>query len=197
MRDPDIRAAVKNNLLTPVFVGPSTLIVEELGLRHGAGRIDIAVINGEFHGYELKSDQDTLRRLPKQIVVYNSVFDRVTLIATRHHIAQATEMIPDWWGVIVAEDQVDGKINFKTIRSGSKNSSVSAHAIAKLLWRDEALQLLDKIGAINGMRSKSRGKIYGRIIELIDLPQLQDFVRNQLKSRKDWRSAEQQRQCDD
>ena len=196
MRDPEIRGAVKNILLAPFFLDPDTLIVEELGLRHGAGRIDIAVINGEFHGYELKGDQDTLRRLPRQIAVYNSVLDRVTLIVTRHHVAQATEMVPDWWGIILAETQLECAIDFKTIRSGTKNSSVSAIAVAKLLWRDEALQLLAELGAIDGMRSKPRGKIYSRIIDLIDLPQLQDSVRNRLKSRKDWRSAGQQRPCD-
>ena len=187
---------MKNILLAPLFFDPNTLIVEELGLRHGAGRIDIAVINGEFHGYELKSDQDTLRRLPRQIAVYNSVLDRVTLIVTRHHVAQATEMIPDWWGIILAESLIEREITFTIIRSGTKNSSVSPIAVAKLLWRDEALQLLTELGAIDGMRSKPRRKIYSRIIELIDLPQLQDSVRNQLKSRKDWRSAGQQTPCD-
>src|ERR1700730_4661552 len=196
MRDPEIRGAVMNILLAPFFFDPDTLIVEELGLRHGAGRIDIAVINGECHGYEVKSDQDTLRRLPRQVGIYDSVLDRVTLVVTGHHVAQATEMVPDWWGIILAEGQLDGEINFKTIRSGTKNSSVSAIAVAKLLWRDEALQLLAELGAIEGMRSKPRRKIYSRIIDLIDLPRLQESVRNQLKSRKDWRSARLQRPCD-
>jgi hypothetical protein len=191
MRDPEIRSAVKSILLAPFFSDSNTLIVEELGLRHGAGRIDIAVINGEFHGYELKSDKDTLRRLPGQIAVYNSVLDRVTLIVTQHHVAQATEMIPNWWGIILAEGQLPGEINFKTIRTGTRNSSVSPLAVAKLLWREEALQLLAELGAIDGMRSKPRRKIYSRIVELTDLSQLQDSVRNQLKSRKDWRSAGQ------
>ncbi len=196
MRDPEIRDAVKNILLAPFFADPNTLIVEELGLRHGAGRVDIAVINGELHGYELKSDQDTLRRLPKQITVYNSVLDRVTLIVTPHHVAQATELIPDWWDVTLAESQRGGEINFRTVRAGGKNPAVSALAIAKLLWRDEALQLLAALGAADGMRSKPRRILYSRIIELCDLPQLQASVRNQLKSRKDWRSAEQQKLCD-
>jgi hypothetical protein len=196
MRDPEIRGAVKNTLLLPFFSDPNTLIVEELGLRHGAARVDIAVINGELHGYELKSDQDTLKRLPAQAATYNSVLDRITLILTPHHVDQATEMIPDWWGIILAEGQLEDEINLRTIRSGAKNPSVSAIAIARLLWRDEALQLLAELGAIDGMRSKPRTRIYSRIIELIALPQLQDSVRNQLKSRKDWRSAAQRRPCD-
>src|SRR5713101_6333616 len=139
MRDPEIRGAVKNILLAPFFFDANTLIVEELGLRHGAGRVDIAVINGEFHGYELKSDRDTLRRLPKQIAVYSSVLDRVTLVVTSHHVAQATQMIPEWWDIVLAESQPADEINFRAIRTGANNPAVSALAIAKLLWRDEAL----------------------------------------------------------
>ena len=105
MRDPDLRDAVKHVLLAPFYSDPDTLIVEELSLRHGAGRIDIAVILGELHGYELKSDQDTLRRLPKQVAVYNSVLDRITLVVTPQHVAQATEMIPEWWDIMLAQGQ--------------------------------------------------------------------------------------------
>ena len=149
MRDLEIRGAVKNILLLPFFSDPNTLIVEELGLRHGAARVDIAVINGELHGYELKSDQDTLKQLTAQAAIYNSVLDRITLIVTPHHVDQATAMIPDWWGIILAEGQLEDEINFRTIRSATKNPSVSAIAIAKLLWRDEALQLLGELGAID------------------------------------------------
>jgi hypothetical protein len=36
-----------------------TRVVEEMGIWAGSVRVDIAVINGEFHGFELKSDRDT------------------------------------------------------------------------------------------------------------------------------------------
>jgi hypothetical protein len=55
-------------------------IIEELGVVHGKSRIDIAVINGLMHGYEIKSDKDTLQRLPEQMNMYNSVFNKVTLV---------------------------------------------------------------------------------------------------------------------
>lgn len=191
MRDPELRAAVKDTLLAPFYSDPNTLIIEELGLKHGSGRVDIAVINGELHGYELKSDQDTLRRLPKQVAVYTSVLDRITLVVTPHHIVQAIEMVPEWWDIMLAEIQAAGNIRFQAVRTGQENPSLSALAIAKLLWRDEALQLLEILGAAEGIRSKPRRIIYARLVEVLDLDQVRACVRNLLKIRKDWRFAEQ------
>ena len=53
------------------------LIIEELGVNHGSARADIAAVNGILHCYEIKSDRDTLLRLPGQIKAYNAVFDQV------------------------------------------------------------------------------------------------------------------------
>ena len=67
--------------------------------------------------------------------------------------------------------------------------AVSALAIAKLLWRDEALQFLEVIGAADGLKSKPRRIIYNRLVDVVDLASLQGRVRDQLRSRQDWRPA--------
>ena len=60
--DKIIRAALKGEL-ERLHAGDDKLrIVEEFGIEHGAIRIDIAVVNGLLHGYEIKSDRDTLLR---------------------------------------------------------------------------------------------------------------------------------------
>lgn len=188
--DPELRNAVKRSVLGPLCTDPTTLVIDELGLRHGAARIDIAVVNGDLHGYELKSDHDNLRRLSRQADVYNSVLDRITLVVTEHHFTQATQMIPSWWDVLLADNANAGDITFRIIREGGMSPDISALAVAKLLWRDEALQLLEALGAAEGLRSKPRRIIYGRLVELLDLHQIRTCVRNQLRARKDWRFGE-------
>ena len=79
MNDPRLRRALKSKVLARYAKDPDTRIVDELGLRHGIARVDIAVVNGIIHGYELKSDKDNLKRLPHQIQIYGSVLDKVTL----------------------------------------------------------------------------------------------------------------------
>jgi hypothetical protein len=48
-------------------------MLDEFGLEHGEVRVDVAVINGELHGYEIKSERDTLERLPRQVKAYSAV----------------------------------------------------------------------------------------------------------------------------
>src|ERR1700730_15998927 len=115
MRDFEIRGAARNTLLAPFLNDPDVLVVEELGLRHGAGRVDIAVINGELHGYELKSDQDTLKRLPQQIAIYGSVLDRVSLVVTSEHLLQAEKLVPWWWEIILADRAIEGIVTFSVV----------------------------------------------------------------------------------
>nr|MBA2702680.1 sce7726 family protein [Blastocatellia bacterium] len=85
MNDKQLRHAVKTKVLERYAGDPETRILDELGLRHGAARIDIAVVNGILHGFELKSDMDSLKRLPHQVQIYSSVLDKVTLVVGRRH----------------------------------------------------------------------------------------------------------------
>ncbi|WP_168198409.1 sce7726 family protein [Crassaminicella thermophila] len=74
--DPDIRELLlKKFLKTKAFISdPTTKLIHEMDVCFGTSRIDIAVINGKIHGYEIKSEQDTLDRLPAQIESYNKIF---------------------------------------------------------------------------------------------------------------------------
>jgi len=102
MRDRDVREAVRAYLYDAHKADRETLIVEEMGVWSGTVRIDIAVINGELSGFELKSDRDKLDRLPLQAKVYSKVFDRVTLVVGARHVRKALPLIPEWWSVLIA-----------------------------------------------------------------------------------------------
>ena len=84
-----IRFALKEDLRRRYARNKKLRIIEELGVQHGTARIDIAVVNGTMHGYEIKSDQDTLKRLPEQMDIFNSVFDKMTLIVGKNHLYEA------------------------------------------------------------------------------------------------------------
>lgn len=163
-------------------------IIEELGLRHGNSRIDIAVVNGIMDGYEIKSDQDTLLRLPEQINSYNKVFDKVTLVVGKSHLHDAIKIIPDWWGVLVAKINSDGQVVFNTIREAEFNVDKNAISIAQLLWREEALKILEETGEAAGLYSKTRDIIYKKLTSVLDQKTLCDKVRETLFVRTDWRS---------
>ena len=164
-------------------------IFEEFGVRHGTARIDIAVINGEMHGYEIKSDRDTLKRLSKQMNEYNAVFDKLTLVVGRRHLYNAINIIPDWWGIMIAKIDTNKKVAFYTIRKADDNPEQVGVSIARLLWRGEALRILEEQNKAIGFRSKPRDLIYKRLANVLDTETLKDQVKyTLLVSRKNWRS---------
>ena len=196
MRDTDIRAALKRKLFSKYKSDPDTAIIEELGVHHGSSRIDLAVVNGMLHGYEFKSERDTLTRFSEQAVAYSAVFDLITLIVAERHLCRAAEIIPDWWGITVARLK-SGRLLFRDLKLPMANPSADPMSIAALLWRDEALSFLDQLGSADGVRSKSRSHIYFKLVERVHIDVLRGRVRERLKEREGWRSAATRQLCGD
>ncbi len=196
--DKAIRPALRENLQKIYGADSTTKIIEELGLKHGEARIDIAVVNGSIHGYELKSDIDTLRRLPEQMSVYNSVLDYVTLVVGKNHLLDAFNMVPEWWGITIAKASTTGdKVSFYCIREADENPYKNSVAIANLLWRDEALCILEEKGEARGVRSKSRQVLYEKLAEVLNQNELRAKVREYLSTRECWRSGVPLMTCGD
>lgn len=197
MNDRIIRTALKQYLSNKYSSNRNALILEELGLKHGRVIIDLVVINDFFHGYELKSNKDTLKRLPEQARIFSSIFDHLTLIVGYRHAYKSIKIVPEWWGIKIAEKDRQGKVKFITLRRNKKNPSPDAFSIVGLLWRDEAISFLDKIDTANGVRSKPKKFIYEKIIEIADLDKIRARVRKQLRNRSNWRVDALQRLNDD
>lgn len=164
-------------------------IFNELAIENGTSRIDIAVVNSLMHGFEIKSDCDTLERLPGQLADYNNVFDKITLIVGKKHLYDAINMIPDWWGVVVAKININNEVIFNRIRDAEINQLQIGPSIARLLWKEEALNILEKYNSSRGVRSKTCELIYERLAGILDMETLKECVRQVLlSSRRDWRS---------
>lgn len=185
MRDRDVRAAVRRHLAEQYQGDPATLIVEEMGIWSGTVRVDIAVINGELWGYELKSERDTLDRLPAQAKLYSQVFDRVTLVVGARHAGAAEDRVPPWWGLTIARGEAD-VVTLKPVRKSQRNPCPDPYLVAQLLWRDEVLAILDKLGLAQGWRSKPVKALHERLAAQLSLRDLGEQVRLALKIRPLW-----------
>src|SRR3989442_10676852 len=128
-----MRGATKQVLLLQHKGDAETVIVEELGIQHGLSRIDLAVVNGELHGFELKRDRDTLARLPEQTETYGRVLDRGTLVIGERHLRRAVEIVPERCGLTVA--RVDApEVHFSDLKVPINNPSLAATCFAMLLF---------------------------------------------------------------
>lgn len=187
MRDVDIRRALNYKLTQKHKSEKDTLIINELAICQGDSRIDLAVINGSFHGYEIKSESDTLERLPKQMEYYNKVFDTITILTASKFLDEIFDIIPKWWGVIQAEMDSDGQVYFYKIRKPKQNLSVDPQSIAQFLWREEAIEILKEKGLHKGFLSKPRTVLWKALAEKLPLNELSDAVRKKMVSRTNWR----------
>ncbi|MFJ5146896.1 sce7726 family protein, partial [Glutamicibacter sp. NPDC088455] len=80
--DIDIRLALDERLQRKHGNDPNVLIRHELGVDMGNRRVDLAVLNGHLAGWEIKSDRDTLLRLPEQADAFSKVMDYLTIVTT-------------------------------------------------------------------------------------------------------------------
>lgn len=189
--DADIRKILYNSfLLDKDFIDePDTVIINELDVCAGVSRVDIAVINGKIHGYEIKSKQDNLERLSSQAESYNCVFDTMTIVTYKSHLEKIKSIVPKWWGIMCIDEKND-KIILKNIRKPKENSNVNIQNVAMLLWKDEMIDLLLNYSDItSGYKNKSRYDLSYMIQKYIDRDTVQEYVRNVLKYRSNWKAV--------
>lgn len=188
MNEADIRRALHDTVITQLFYAdPITRVVDEFVIEHGKHRVDVAAINGEIHGFEIKSVNDNLDRLPEQQHGYNKVFDRMTLVVDERHVEKAVQIVPRWWG-LVSVSLRDGEPTLDEIWSPRKNFDQCPLALAQLLWREEAIAVLQEHHLVFGMRSQTRKKLWKKMATEIPIEKLQESVSRTLKYRRDWRA---------
>lgn len=201
-KDRTIRRALCNKLLIELnqernLTGHPARIFSEFGINHGDVRADVVTVNGIIHGYEIKSDADTLERLPNQVKAYGQVFDKVTLVVGETHIIEALSIIPDWWGVKLAKgDAVNKTVTLTVIREACANQEQDKLAISRLLWKQEAIDILESMGKDRGIRTKRREFVYERLASTLSMIELQGRVKDKLFNRSDWRVDQPLLQCD-
>ncbi len=187
MKDEQIRAAFHSKVLRRHHASADTLVVDELGLKHGRCRADIAVVNGHLNGYEIKSDEDSLVRLDGQVDAYSSVFDRVTAIVGKRHVERVQGQVPCWWGLVVCTAGVRGGVRFSTSRRAHMNPRVDPYAVAQLLWRNEAAEILMGRGVAASVLRSRRSVLYEKLVSVMGIDELRWHVRQRLKQRTNWR----------
>lgn len=183
----EIRLALHSKTLRDFHRCPNTLVIDELGLAHAKARIDIAVINGCVHGYEIKSASDTLSRLPQQLTLYEECLEKLTIVCAGRHVAGVRSIAPKWCGITKVAKGPRGAISFATVREPKRNPNIRAFRLVHLLWRDEAVAILSQLDVPRDLLRAPRKTLYESLAASFSVDELTGFIKQSMVSRQGWR----------
>ena len=127
MHDTEIR-----NHLHAVFDATGIDYVDEVTF--GDRRIDLAaMLDGVLTGIEIKSAQDSLKRLPGQKRRFRSRFRHLVMVTEQKHLAGVLAGLPPWWGIWVADD-ADGVVTLEYLRAARDPHKSKTYLLAQALW---------------------------------------------------------------
>ncbi|GGN64104.1 sce7726 family protein [Oceanobacillus indicireducens] len=185
LNDKGVRKLLDKELQSQYRDDPNTRIINELGINNGKSRVDVAVVNGIIHGYEIKSDYDTLDRLPRQISYYNKLFQRMTIVSSRKYYQQILEMVPKWWGIKIISWDATRLIEK---RKGRKQSTQDKDTLLSLLWKEDLEDFIDVMGYPKKMKKLKKHQLLEIFSREADVYTIQQHVYRSLKTRENWRA---------
>lgn len=182
LRDGDIRRPLHVWLERQHEGCPNTGIIHELRIPRPSARADLAVINGEMVGYEIKSDVDSLARLPRQIRAFNNVFDRSYVVAAEKHVSNVERIIPEWWGIAVPVLDANSG-SFDIFRIAQPNPEPRIDAALYMLRKAEIISILELHDCAKGARGKRHADVVSLAAGSIEETELRSCIRQVLRGR--------------
>lgn len=150
--DPEIRAALVEHL------APTPVRHEVISY---SATIDVLALSPtSMEAFEIKSDSDSVRRLPQQVAGYDLVSPRSWLaVGSRHH-TKAKAMLPDHWGVLVHDGDA-----LHVDREAADNPHLSLPHLIRMVTTRQTL-----------VEAARRAAPLGRPVRTLDVFQLRDHI---------------------
>lgn len=181
MRDYDLRIAITSKIKEDHKGQNDTFLVNELDLAITGARVDLALLNGYFTGYEIKSSQDNLKRLPSQLIAYTKIFDFLFIVTELKHLEAIKRISPDWVGIHTCYF-CDGVLKTQVSREAVLNNSQDGFSLAKLLFKQELISLLEST-SIDFKKSERAWILSEKLASNLEIDELKSLVREKLKQR--------------
>lgn len=130
---------IANKLFLKNHYNSNATVVSEF--RVGSNKADFVIVNGHSVCYEIKTERDTLKRLPEQIKTFSKVFDRVYVVCSNSHLSNVFEMTPDNIGII----ELNQNGTLKEVKKALSNVEMDCDLIISSLRKNEYVYIAEKI----------------------------------------------------
>jgi hypothetical protein len=128
-----LKAAVIDKLYLSSHVDRDAVLVSEMVVDNWSRRADVVLANGKLWCFEIKSEMDSLSRLPGQIDTFARSFEKLIVVVARKFEAAARELLPDGVGLWVEDG--DGILKERVrpkVMALSKEAAIIAMTAAEL-----------------------------------------------------------------
>ncbi|WP_353297606.1 sce7726 family protein [Sulfitobacter pacificus] len=143
--------------------------------RYGSGdrRADFISLTEVAHAFEIKSDFDSLARLPAQMKDYAKTFDLVTVVTTVQHLQKVRKLISKKAGLWLYDAGT-----LSVVRNASRNYRLSKLHLASGCNKDSL------IGALHGAKAAERIEtLQGLAVKKLNIAELRDLFHRELQRR--------------
>lgn len=181
MLDKDMRVIIREHSYWPEH------LIDEVNLDGGKARVDILDINTELLGYEIKSDGDSLARLPSQIKVYNNTLSKVIFVVGDKFVDRAASVVPEFYGILHCYKCPVGIGRLEVIREAKPNPYYSARKSIEVLWKSELSDLILAKGKCPGLFGKRKIWMQKKVTEIYAQAELPRLIAEKMRDRKNWR----------
>jgi len=134
--------------------------------------VDIFCIKGNnLLGLEIKSDTDSLKRLPRQVKNYDKIFDFNIVVITEKWVEKVKDILPKHWGIfLIKEDSCE------IIKSPLVNPNRDEYKLSWLLWKPECRELLKRNNLLRGFSYKAKKYLNKRIASKIKIDNIKEYL---------------------
>ncbi|MDO6840777.1 sce7726 family protein [Paraglaciecola chathamensis] len=186
----DIKALVVERLKVKGILGVGDTLISEFTVDNRSRRTDLLLVReSDIWAVEVKSEFDSLHRLPLQVDKYNAFFDKVIVACAQKHTQEALKITPqnvEIWEITKQQD-------IKIIRRGKIAKVKNKELLLKLFKRSELNKLARKTDADLTFSDK---KELITLLSKVPLKDIRTAVIDSIKSRYKlttyhfWRSIE-------
>lgn len=150
LTDKEIRRALLINLARRANAPLAAL--EEVHVCNSNAIADVVAVYKTMHCYEIKGETDSINRIVRQSHYYDQAFPLISLVTTTNHLRKAQEIVPQHWGIIVAQVVRESTVKFRYVRGATRNAMYSPEIALLSLWRSELIEFAGpKIGTLEKM----------------------------------------------
>ncbi|WP_133244817.1 sce7726 family protein [Caulobacter radicis] len=133
----ELKAAVIDRLLAGAHVDDDAVLISEMTVANWSRRADVVLANGKLWAFEIKSEADSLARLPGQAATFRTYFEKFVIVAAARFEAAITAMNLDGVGLWIAE--ADGTLKQ---RVAPRQTVLDPEAYISLMTASELRRLL-------------------------------------------------------